>query len=109
MNQAPRVTSRTRIRVEDPYRRIGLVFWVQRRRYWNPRRLGRVLAGLDPVPAVEQLRGLEGGLRCLVFRMRKPRNWDERFRYGLDREGNFRPELYARYRRALRSAGGGNP
>jgi hypothetical protein len=107
--EAPRVISRTRIRVEDPYRRIGIVFWVQHRRYWNPRRLGRVLAGLDPVPAVEELKALEGGLRCLVFRMRKPRNWDERFRYGLDRQGNFRPELYLRYRRASRNARGGNP
>ena len=105
--EAPRVTSRTRIRVEDPYRRIGVVFWVQRRRYWNPRRIARVLAGLDPAPAVEELRRLEGGLRCLVFRMRKPRNWEERFRYGLDRQGNFRPERYLQYRRALASARGG--
>jgi hypothetical protein len=75
-----------------------------------------VLAGLDPVPAIEELGRLEGGLRYLVFRMRKPRNWDERFRYGLDRQGNFRPELYPeyrqQYRRALRqaaeSARGGN-
>jgi hypothetical protein len=96
--------SRTRIRVEDPYRPIGMVFWLQRRRYWNPRRLGRVLAGLDPVPAVEELRALEGGLRCLVFRMHKPRNWEERFRYGLDRQGNFSPELYLAYRRRERKA-----
>jgi len=102
--EAPRVTSRTRIRVEDPYRRIGVVFWVQRRRYWNPRRIGRVLAALDPVPAIEELRKLEGGLRCLVFRMHRPRNWDERFCYGLDREGNFRPELYAEYRARRRGA-----
>ena len=102
--EAPRVTSRTRIRVEDPYRRIGVVFWVQRRRYWNPRRIGRALAGLDPVPAIEELRKLEGGLRCLVFRMHRPRNWDERFCYGLDREGNFRPELYAEYRARRRGA-----
>jgi hypothetical protein len=93
--------------VEDPYRRIGMVFWVQHRRYSNPRRLGRVLAGFDPVAAVEELRTLEGGLRCLVFRMRKPKNWDERFRYGLDREGNFRPELYLRYRRVLRATRAG--
>jgi hypothetical protein len=102
--ETPRVTSRTRIRVEDPFRRIGVVFWVQRRRYWNPKRLGRVLAGSDPVPAVEELRTLEGGLRSLSFRMRKPRNWDERFRYGLDRQGNFQPELYAKYHSAMRSA-----
>jgi len=102
--EAPRVTSRTRIRVEDPYRRIGVVFWVQRRRYWNPRRIGRVLAALDPVPAIEELRKLEGGLRCLVFRMHRPRNWDERFCYGLDREGNFSPELYAEYRARARGA-----
>jgi hypothetical protein len=102
--EAPRVTSRTRIRVEDPYRRIGVVFWVQRRRYWNPRRIGRVLAALDPVPAIEELWKLEGGLRCLVFRMHRPRNWDERFCYGLDREGNFRPELYAEYRARRRGA-----
>ena len=102
--EEPRVTSPTRIRVEDPYRRIGVVFWVQRRRYWNPRRIGRVLAGLEPVPTAEGLQALEGGLRCLVFRMRKPRNWEERLRYGLDREGNFRPELYLQYRRQYRRA-----
>src|SRR6516164_2422142 len=72
--EEPRVTSPTRIRVEDPYRRIGVVFWVQRRRYWNPNRIGRALAGLEPVPAVEELGRLEGGLRYLVFRMGKPRN-----------------------------------
>lgn len=35
--------------------------------------------------------------------MRKP-NLDQRERYGLDRQGNFRPELYVQYRRALRAA-----
>ena len=90
--------------MEDPYRRIGVVFWVQRRRYWNSKRSAWVLSGLDPVPTVEELRVLEGGLRCLVFRTRKPRNWDERFRYGLDRQGNFRPELYLQYRREYRRA-----
>ena len=94
----PRVTSRTRIRVEDPYRRVGVVFWVQRRRYWNPPRLGRAAPGLERVPAAEEFRALEAGLRSLVFRMRKPRNWEERHRYGLDREGNFSPELYLAYR-----------
>ena len=103
-SQQPRVTSRTRIRVEDPYRRIGIVFWVQRRRHWNPRRIGRVLLALDRVPAPEELRSLEAGLRRVVFRMRKPRNWDERFRYGLDRQGNFSPELYLAYRRRERKA-----
>lgn len=97
-----RVTSRTRIRVEDPYRRIGVVFWVQRRRwYWNPQRIGRVVLGLEGIPtgsAAEKFRALEGGLRSLVFRMQKPRNWEERFRYGLDRDGNFNPELYLAYR-----------
>jgi len=102
--KTPKITSRTRIRVEDPYRRIGVVFWVQRRRYWNSKRIAWVLAGLDPVPTVEELRVLEGGLRCLVFRLRQPRNWEERFRYGLDRQGNFRPELYLQYRREYRRA-----
>ena len=103
-----RVSSTTRIQVEDPYRRIGVVFWVQRRRYSSPKWIGRVRLGLDRAPAVEEPGRLEGGLRCRVFRMRKPRNWDERFRYGLDREGNFRPELYLEYRRALRGARSGN-
>jgi hypothetical protein len=108
VGEEARVTSRTRIRVEDQFRRIGLVFWVQHRRYWNPRRIGRVLAGLDSMPGWEEVSALEGGLRCLLFRMRKPRNWEERFRYGLDREGNFSSELYFRYR-ALARARRANP
>ena len=97
-----RLTSRTGIRVQDPYRRIGIAFWIQRRRYWNPEKIRRVVLGLDPLPGLEKLRALEGGLRCRVYRMRKPRNWDERLRYGLDRDGNFQPELYLAYRRKLR-------
>jgi len=53
--------------------------------------------GTQPVPGLEQLRALEGGVCCRVFRMRRP-NWKERSRYGLDRQGNFRPELYLQYR-----------
>lgn len=75
-----RLTSRTGNSVEDPYQRIGIAFWVQRKSYWNPKKIGRVLQGLDPVPGLEELRALEGGLRCLVYRMRKLKNWDERHR-----------------------------
>lgn len=58
-----------------------------------------MLAGLDPVPAADDLRALEAGTRSLLFRLRKP-NLDQRLRYGLDRQGNLRPELYAEYRRS---------
>jgi hypothetical protein len=76
-----------RYRAEDPWRRIGVVFWRQRRRYLTPARVKRILQGLGPlsIPAADE--GLENRVRCLVFRLRRP-DYFERLRYGLDRNGD---------------------
>ncbi len=41
-------TSLSRIRIDDRRRRIGLMFWVQRHRYWTRDRALRVLRGEEP-------------------------------------------------------------
>jgi hypothetical protein len=76
-----------RYRAEDPWRRIGLVFWIQRRRYLTPARVKRMLAGLDPVSIPASDEGLETRMRCVVFRLRRP-GYFERLSYGLDRNGD---------------------
>ncbi len=54
---------RFRFRVTDDWRRIGLLFWVQRKRYWTPKRVERVLLGLEE-PAPPRLEeGLENAVR----------------------------------------------
>ena len=86
-----RLTVRTGIQAKDYRRRIGLVFWVQRRtcprKPVGPNQQSR----LAPNPC-----DLEDGVRCWVHRLRKPR-WIERIHYSLDREGIYRPELEAEH------------
>jgi hypothetical protein len=73
--------------VEDNWRRIGVAFWVQRRRYLTVARLKRMLQGLEPAVMPGPGEGLESRVRCLVFRLRRP-GYFERLRYSLDRNGN---------------------
>ena len=84
LSQAP--SEPLRYRAEDHWRRIGLVFWVQHRRYLTQARLERVLRGLEPLVWPGPAEGLEGRVRCRVFRLRRP-GYLERLRYALDRAG----------------------
>jgi hypothetical protein len=87
-----------RYRVEDRWRGIGLAFWVQRRRYLTLKRLVRVLQGRETLRLRGPTEGLERRVRSLCFRLGKP-NYEQQMRHGLDKQGNFHPELYAQYRR----------
>jgi hypothetical protein len=75
-----------RYRAEDNWRRIGIVFWVQHRRFLTTARLKRMLAGLEPLSVPGPNEGLESRVRCRVFRLRRP-GYFERLRYRLDRNG----------------------
>ena len=63
---------RLHIRVVDPWRRLGLVFWVQRRRCWTAKRVLNVLLELEPWAAPR----LEGRWRRMRFRSRKLGFWE---------------------------------
>jgi len=78
--------SRLPIRMKNHWRRIGMVYWVQRKRYWTGKRFVQdVLSGLpSPVPTVAQ--ALESKLRKRVFRLGRP-DFLEQIQYGLDRDG----------------------
>ena len=76
-----------RYRAEDNYRRVGVAFWIQRRRYLTPARVRRIRAGLERFRFEDTDEGLESRVRCLVFRLRRP-GYFERLRYGLDRNGD---------------------
>ncbi len=93
----PRGSSPSRIGVKHHYRRIGLAFWVQRRRYWTRPRLERVVQSGEPAAVPAECERLEAGVHCRVFQLGRP-GWREREKYGLDKEGNYSPELEAQYR-----------
>ena len=98
-----------RVLIRHPWRRLGLVFYTQRRRSWRRRRLAALLrdavhpglrrrhAGSKPDPGPER----EAGLRSRAFRLARPRAW-ERIRYCLDRAGYYHPEWRGPYRRLRR-------
>ncbi|HEY6291338.1 MAG TPA: hypothetical protein VI455_07205 [Terriglobia bacterium] len=73
--------------VRDDWRRIGLIFWVQRKAYCTLGRIVRVLVGAETPfpPAGDQ--GLEQAVRSKAFRLQKP-NPRERWRFSLDADGN---------------------
>ena len=76
-----------RYRGEDHWRRIGIAFWVQHRRYLTRERLMRALTGLETVAWPAPNEGLETRIRCRIFRLRRP-GYFERLRYGLDPNGD---------------------
>ncbi len=83
-------TSLLRIRIDDRRRRIGLVFWVQRHRYWTLDRAWRVLRGEEPWATAPDGQRLEQRWRRRRFRLRKPSLWErqelqEEIRRELDR------------------------
>ncbi len=64
------------IRIVDQWRRIGLVFWVRRPRYWTLERHLRILVGLEPLAPPPPGCRLEQRWRRLRFRTRKPGLWE---------------------------------
>ena len=86
--QLPR--ARLLFRIKDPRLRIGMVYWVQRKRYWTGKRfIEDVLNGVpSPVPTVAQ--ALESKLRKRVYRLGRP-GFLEQVQYGLDRDGFLDP------------------
>jgi len=82
--------ARLLFRIKDPRLRIGMVYWVQRKRYWTGKRfIQDVLNGVpSPVPTVAQ--ALESKLRKRVYRLGRP-DFVEQVRYGLDRQGSVDP------------------
>ena len=105
------ILPRTRIQFHDPYRRIGLAFWIQRRRvpswkgFWrrHGREFERIAMGLEGAwrPAPEAAWEWEQALRSRIFRLRRPNIW-QRLQYGLYRDGTYSPELEVRGRRELK-------
>ncbi len=87
MRSEPPQLSILPIRMADERRRVGIVYWVQRKRYWTPERV--ILAALNQYPAGVPTVGeaLEEKLRHRVFGLGRPGLWD-RLRYGLDEHGN---------------------
>jgi hypothetical protein len=101
-----RLSQLSQIWIHNPLARVGLVFYAQRRRGWTVRQLlarvyGRRTRGLghelEPVMEPE----LETGLRCRVYRLGRPRFW-EQIRHCLDREGRYHPEWRGRNRELRR-------
>ncbi len=69
-------TSLLRIRIDDRRRRIGLVFWVQRHRYWTLDRALRVLRREEPTATAPDGQRLEQRWRRRRFRLGKPGLWE---------------------------------
>ena len=64
-------------RVVDERRRIGIVYWVQRKRFWTlPRKL-EALAGIYPVNVPTLGEALQDKLRHQIYRMGRPGLWEQ--------------------------------
>jgi len=72
-----RVHSRSRIQVVDGRHRIGLVFWLQRPRYWTLQRQVRLMLGFEQFAAPPRGGWLEQRWRRLRFRSHDPSPWEE--------------------------------
>ncbi len=68
-------TSLLRIRIDDRRRRIGLVFWAQRHRYWTLERALRVVRGEGPWASAPEGHRLEQRRRRRRFRLCKQSFW----------------------------------
>lgn len=82
-----------RLMLRDPWTRVGLIFWRQRKRYYTMKRLEKRLLGLEePCEVTQERKGAssrayESALRSLVFRIRKP-GAVERSCFGLQPNGD---------------------
>jgi len=100
------------IRMKNHWLRIGMVYWVQRKRYWTMKRILKDVANgyRSPVPTVAQ--ALESKLRKRTFRLGRP-GFLERMQYRLDRDGVLNPNApppdrsYCACTRSFLPAGGG--
>jgi len=83
--------SPTRFRIKNHWLRVGLVYWVQRKRYWTMKRFWKDLASGEqiPIPSVGEV--MEAKLRKRVFRLGRP-GFIEQMQYRLDRDGVFDPD-----------------
>ena len=72
----PRSWSYSRFTIRDLWRRTGLTFWVQRKRFWTLERVFSAVLSKAPTeePPLRQM--LEHSLRHRVFRLRRPSIWD---------------------------------
>ncbi len=84
------VASGFRFRIQDRWRRLGLVFWVQRRRYWTLEKMLRAARGEEPKSPPEGYR-IEPTWRRRRFRGRRVGLWE-------------RQEMEERLRRRRRAA-----
>ena len=71
-----RLHLRSRIQIVDWRRRIGLVLWLQRPRYWTLRQQMRVMLGEEWVAAPPRGSWLEQCWRRLRFRSHQPSPWE---------------------------------
>jgi len=84
----PLPTRRLLFRMVDEHRRIGIAYWVQRKRYWTLARKLEALAGILPanVPTIGE--ALQDKLRHRVYRMRRPGLWEYQRLWGNPRTEN---------------------
>jgi hypothetical protein len=76
MASGPRSCSYSRFRICDPRNLLGMVFWVQRKGFWNRERLFAAMFH-NSMPKEPPLRRmLELCVRHRVFRMRRPSIWE---------------------------------
>jgi hypothetical protein len=83
--------ARLLFRTRSPLLRIGMVYWVQRKRYWTEKRFIQDVRNGYPSPVPTAAQALESTLRKRVFRLGRP-DFLERMRYRLDRDGILCPD-----------------
>lgn len=71
----PRSMAYSRFAIHDMGRRIGLVYWVQRRGYWTREKVYRALLSRGPTEEPTWRESLEHRMRRRVFRLRRPSLW----------------------------------
>jgi len=82
MRSGPLPTRRLLFRMVDEHRRIGIVYWVQRKRYWTLARKLEALAGIYPANVPTLGEALQDKLRHRVYRMRRPGLWEQQRLWG---------------------------
>lgn len=97
-----RICARSQVRIHNPWARLGLVFYAQRRRGWTWRLMTEAVQTRQaPGPGQEIGLEMETSLRSRVYALGRPRFW-ERIRYCLDLDGNYHPEWQGRFRECRR-------